>query len=88
MGTRIVSYHTHQGVKSCVVVPTARSLHIIIITCHGLTHVRKPLDEERYMRDSDAPLKKSLKRFGGIARRLGSTKAARTWLSKARESIS
>lgn len=87
MDTSIVYYHTEEGVKTCVVVPTARKLHIIMITGKGLVHRAKPLDDEQFMRET-MPLKQGLSKFGGIARRSGSTKAARSWLAKARECIS
>jgi hypothetical protein len=84
----IYYYHTiDQDVKTCLVVPTARSLHVIMITSRGLVERTRPLVEEQFMKPA-MELKKGLRTFGGIARRKGSTKAARTWLTKAREAIS
>jgi hypothetical protein len=88
MEVSIVSYHTHEGVKTCMVIPTSRKLHIVMITGHGLVEKSKPLDEERYMRPVSIALKKGIRQFGGIAKRKGSTKAARKWMAKAREYIS
>lgn len=83
----IYYYHTiDQDVKTCLVVPTARSLHVIMITSRGLVERTRPLVEEQFMKPA-MELKKGLRTFGGIARRKGSTKAARTWLTKARETI-
>ena len=39
------------------------------------------------MSPAQVTLKKGVRQFGGIAKRKGSTKAARTWLAKAREVI-
>lgn len=84
----IYFYHTiDQDVKTCLVVPTARSLHVVMITSRGLVERARPLDEEQFMKPA-MDLKKGLSKFGGIARRTGSTKAARTWLAKAREATS
>ena len=88
MEASIVFYHTiDQEVKTCLVVPTARRLHVVMITKAGLVERSRPLDEERYMKPA-MTLKKGLPKFGGIARRKGSTKAARAWLAKAREAAS
>jgi len=88
METQIVFYSTYSDVKTCLVVPTSRRLHIVMIKNHGLVERSKPLDEEQFMRPAGITLKKGLSSFGGIARRKGSTKAARTWLAKAREGAS
>jgi hypothetical protein len=87
MEASFVHYHTHDGVKTCLVIPTSRKLHIVMITGLGLVERSKPLDEERYMRPSTVSLKKGIRQFGGIAKRKGSTKAARNWIAKARECI-
>ena len=88
MDTGIYFYHTiNQDVKTCLVVPTSRSLHVVMITGRGLVERTRPLDDEQFMRPA-MPLKEGLSRLGGVARRKGSTKAARTWIDKARESMS
>ncbi len=87
MEASFVSYHTHEGVRTCLVVPTARKLHVIMITALGLTEKAQPLEEEKFMTPAQVTLKKGVRQFGGIAKRKGSTKAARTWLAKAREVI-
>jgi len=87
METGIFFYHTiDQEVKTCLVVPTARRLHVVMITRAGLVERSRPLDESKYMKPAMA-LTKGLPKFGGIARRKGSTKAARKWMAKAREAI-
>ena len=87
MKTSIVYYHRYEGVITALVVPTSRKLHVITFHAkRGLLHRATDLDEEQYMRPAGITLKKGLPKFGGIARRIGSTKAARTWLAKARES--
>lgn len=76
-----------QTTKTVLVVPTSRRLHVVFITSHrGLIERTLPLDEEKFMRPA-MTLKKGISKFGGIARRKGSTKAARKWLAKAREAI-
>lgn len=87
METSFVSYHTHEGMKTCLVVPTSRKLHVIMITAVGLVEKAKPLEEEKFMTPANVIFKKGIRQFGGIARRMGSTKTARTWLAKAREVI-
>jgi hypothetical protein len=88
MDTSIVSYHIDGCFRTCLVVPTSRKLHIVMITGRGLVARTADLDQERFMTVVNTPLKKGLASFGGIARRKGATKAARTWLAKAREGIS
>jgi hypothetical protein len=88
MEASIVYYHTLEGVITALVVPTSRKLHAVFFHAkRGLVHKAVALEEEQFMRQA-MELKKGLPKFGGIARRKGSTKAARTWLAKARECIS
>lgn len=93
MPSRIMNYHYdkagHQQNCCCLVVESRSTLHIVMLSRSGsLVHMAKPKSEEQFMRPSTVTLKKGLRSFGGTARRRGSTKAARTWLSKAREEIS
>ncbi len=89
METSIVYYHTHEGVITALVVPTSRKIHVLRFhSKRGLIHRAVTIDEEQFMRPAGIDLKKGLPKFGGIARRIGSTKAARTWLAKARENVS
>ena len=92
MDTSIVFYDPSisglEGVKTCLVVESRKRLHIVMITSRGLTHKSLPSSEAEYMRPASITLKKGLRSFGGVAKRKGSTKAARTWLAKAREDIS
>ena len=47
----IYFYHTiDQDVKTCLVVPTARSLHVVMITSRGLVERARPLEEEQFMK--------------------------------------
>jgi hypothetical protein len=59
-----------------------------MITALGLIERAQPLEEEKFMTPAQVTLKKGVRQFGGIAKRKGSTKSARTWLAKAREAIS
>jgi len=88
MEAGIFFYHTiDQDVRTCLVVPTARRLHVIFITSNrGLIERSMPLDEQKFMKPA-MDLSKGLPKFGGIARRKGSTKAAKKWMAKAREAI-
>jgi hypothetical protein len=88
MDTGIFFYHTaDQTTKTVLVVPTSRRLHVVFITSHrGLIERTLPLDEQKFMKPA-MPLAKGLPKFGGVARRKGSTKAARKWMAKAREAI-
>ncbi len=93
MQSRIMNYHYdkagHQQVGVCLVVDGRSALHIVMLRGkRGLVHISKPKSEEQYMRPADIPLKKGLRSLGGVAKRKGSTKAARTWMAKARECIS
>lgn len=92
MESRIMNYHYdkagHQQVGVCLVVEGRSALHIVMLKGRGLVHVSKPKSEEQYMRPANITLKKGLSSFGGVARRKGSTKAARTWMAKAKETIS
>lgn len=88
MEPRIVYYNpSNEGAKTALVIESRKRLHVILIKHNGLVHRSLPMVEERYMRDLDMPIKKAVRSFGGVARRKGSTKAARTWLAKARECI-
>jgi len=88
MEASVVFYHTLEGVITALVVPTSRKLHAVFFHGkRGLVHKAVSLDEEQFMRPA-MTLKKGLPKFGGIARRKGSTKAARAWLAKAREAAS
>lgn len=92
MQSRIMNYHYdkagHQQHAACLVVEARSALHIVMLSRAGsLVHVSKPKSEEQYMSPSSTTLKKGLRTFGGIARRRGSTKAARSWMAKAREAI-
>lgn len=92
MNTSIVFYDPSitgfSGTKTCLVIPARTRLHIIMCANNGLVHKWVPLSEAENMRPTGMSLKKGLRSFGGVARRKGSTKAARTWLAKARESSS
>jgi len=89
METSIVYYDpSNIGQKTCLVIESRKRLHIVMIKGRGLVHLSIPESEAQYMRPAGVALKKGLRSFGGIARRKGSTKAAKTWLAKARESVS
>ena len=88
MNTQLVYYRTEEGVKTAIVVPARKILHVIMIGGTGLIHRSVQQDQERYMRPLDQPLKKAVTTFGGIAKRKGSTKEARTWLARARRAAS
>jgi len=92
MQSRIMNYHYdkagHQQTCCCLVVESRSTLHIVMLSRSGsLVHMAKPKSEEKFMRPSTVTLKKGLRSFGGIAKRRGSTKAARSWMAKAREAI-
>ena len=88
MEASIVYYHTLEGVITALVVPTSRRLHVVFFHGkRGMVHKTLPLDEDQFMEPA-MTLKKGLPTFGGIARRKGSTKAARKWIAKAREATS
>ena len=92
METQIVNYHYdkngHQQVGVALVVEARSSLHIVMLKGRGLVHITKPKTEEQFMRPAGVTLKKGLRSLGGVAKRKGSTKAARTWMAKAREAVS
>lgn len=89
MDTAIVYYDpSNIGQKTCLVIESRSRLHIVMIKSRGVVHLSVPASEAQYMRPAGVTLTKGLRSFGGIARRKGSTKAARTWLTKAREEIS
>ncbi len=92
MEPQFVHYHHdkagHQQVGVALVVEARSSLHIVMLKGHGLVHITKPKTEEQFMRPAGVALKNGLRSFGGIAKRKGSTKAARTWMAKAKEGIS
>ena len=92
METQFVHYHHnragHQQVGVALVVEAGTKLHIVMVKGHGLIHITRPKTEEQFMHPAGITLKKGLRSLGGVARRKGSTKAARTWMAKARECIS
>lgn len=92
MKSQIVNYHyenaRHQQVGVALVIEARSTLHIVMLRGRRLIHFQKPKSEEQFMRPAGITLTKGLRSFGGIAKRKGSTKAAKIWLAKARESIS
>ncbi len=92
METQFVHYHHdksgHQQVGVALVIEARSSLHIIMLKGRGLVHIAKPKTEEQFMRPAGITLKQGLRSLGGVAQRKGSTKAARTWMAKAREGTS
>jgi len=92
MKSQFVNYHyanaRHQQVGVALVVEARSTLHIVMLKGKRLVHLQKPKSEEQFMRPAGVTLKKGLRSFGGIARRKGATKSAKTWLAKAKESIS
>ena len=92
METQFVHYHHnksgHQQVGVALVVETRSRLHIVMLKGRGLVHIAKPKSEEQFMRPAGIALKKGLQSLGGVAKRKGSTKAARSWMAKAREAVS
>jgi len=87
----MMNYHYdkagRQQVGVCLVVDGRSTLHIVMLRGRALIHFTKPKSEEQYMSPANITLKKGLSSLGGVARRKGSTKAARTWMAKAREAI-
>ena len=92
METQFVHYHHdkagHQQVGIALVVEARSTLHIVMLKGRGLIHITKPKTEAEFMRLAGITLKKGLRSLGGVAKRKGSTKAARTWMAKAREGTS
>lgn len=85
----VKSYRTDSGTKTVLVGPAGRKyVPLLMIEGSGLTVKKVPLSEQRYIADylgKQRPIKSVLRQYGGIGRRLGMTKAAKSFLSAARK---
>jgi hypothetical protein len=77
-------YRTNTGEKTVLVGPPGRKLMpVLFIEGSGLTVKKVPLSEERYMRNAPhgkKTIKGLAKQYRAIGKRLGMTKAAKSFL--------
>ena len=89
MNYKLQMYRTDQGTKPVMVGPPGRKLlPILIIESSGVTVLKVPLSEQRFLFDSTTfknyrSMKSAAKHFKAVGKRLGMTKAAKSFLSKA-----
>jgi hypothetical protein len=87
-------YRTEQGEKTVMVGPPGRKLLPILMIdgSSGLTVKKVPLSDQRYLRDVREEKKRRstsgvIRQFRGIGRRLGMTKAAKSFLADATKAV-
>lgn len=88
MDVKLQMYKTDQGTKTVLVGPRGRKLlPILLIEASGLTVAKVPMIEEKFLSDPP-PFKRHksqkalAKQYRAIGKRLGMTKAAKSFLSK------
>ena len=75
---KVIVYNTNTGRRMALHVTTGRRWsQVIIMDDSGIRVKRVPLVEERFMKDSDYPLKKAVKHFRHAGKAFGITKAAK-----------
>ena len=89
MSYELMMYHTDTGNKTVLVGPDGRKLMpVLLIEGSGLTVRKVPLTERRLMHPAlEGKNRRSMsgviKQYRGIGRRLGMTKAAKSFLAEA-----
>lgn len=84
-------YRTENGVKTVLVGPEGRKLiPVLMVDGNGLTVKKLPKDERRYMRDVREEKKRRgmggiIRQYRAIGRTLGTTKAAKAFLTQAQK---
>jgi hypothetical protein len=86
-------YRTDHGTKTVLVGKPGRKLvPILMVDGTGLTVRKVPLTDQRYMRDVREEKKRRstsavIRQYRGIGRRLGMTKAAKSFLAEATKAV-
>lgn len=80
-------YRTEFGEKTVLVGPKGRKyMPVLMIESSGLSVKKVPLTESRYMREVQRKFTQALvKQYRAIGRRLGMSKAAKTFLTNAQK---
>lgn len=93
MTYRLQNYRTDHGTKTVLVGPKGRKLlPILLMESSGLTVVKAPLSDERFLSDviqsgKSKSMKSRVKQFRAFGKRTGMTKAAKAFLTKATKAV-